>query len=87
MPCIIMSGRGNERTIVTSGGNRSMSRFSPLPCESLITNSVAPASRAPCIAANTSAVMISRNFWYSKPAGPNWSDVTTPVTPSMSAEM
>src|ERR1043165_7833881 len=34
-----------------------MSRLSPLPCESLTTISVAPASRAPAIAASASAVM------------------------------
>jgi threonine dehydratase len=31
--------------------------------------------------------MNSRNRWYSKPVGPSWSPLTTPATPSMSAEM
>ena len=49
IPSIMPSGRGNERTIVIgmSFGKRSINSDSPLPCESLITNSVAPASRAP----------------------------------------
>src|SRR5438045_5085691 len=61
MPCIIISGRGQERMIVTSEGNFSMSRLSPLPCESLTTICVAPASRAPAIAASASPVMNSRS--------------------------
>jgi hypothetical protein len=49
IPSIMPSGRGKERTIVigTSAGNLSINNDSPLPCESLTTNSVAPASRAP----------------------------------------
>lgn len=39
------------------------------------------------MAARTSAVMNSRNRWYSKPVGPSCSPLTTPATPSMSAEM
>ena len=87
MPSIIIRGRGHDRTICTSLGNFSISRFSPLPCESEITNSVAPAARAPSIAARTSLVMNARKRSYSKPGGPSWSEVTTPATPSMSAEM
>ena len=86
-PCIMVYGRGKPRTIVTSSGRRSISRFSALPWESLITNSVAPLSRAAWIAALVSSVMISRNFEYSNPAGESWSALTTPVRPSMSTEM
>jgi len=57
-----------------------------LPCESETTNSVAPAARAPSIAARTSLVMKVRNLSYSKLVGPSWSELTTPATPSMSAE-
>ena len=87
IPSIIPSRRGQDRTSSMSCGRRSMSRFSPLPCESLTRIVVAPACRAASIAAFTSAVMISRKRSYSKPAGPSWSDVTVPTTPSMSAEM
>ena len=87
MPCIIARGRGQERTICTSFGNRSIRRFSPLPWESETRNSVAPADRAPSIAARTSLVMNPRKRSYSKPCGPSWSPVTTPAIPSMSAEM
>ena len=87
MPSIIINGRGEPRIIVTPAGNRSMSKFCMLPCASATTNSVAPASRAPAMAANASAVMYSRNFAYSKPVGLSCSDVTTPPMPSMSTEM
>ena len=68
-------------------GNFSISKFSPLPCESLTTISVAPAAKAASIAEFTSCVMNSRNRWYSNPCGLSWSPVTTPVIPSMSAEI
>ncbi len=87
MPSIIPRGRGQERTIETSSGNFSMRRFWPFPWESLTRNSVAPAARAPRMAARTSSVMNSRNRWYSKPAIPICSPLTTPPMPSMSAEM
>ncbi|OGU33845.1 MAG: hypothetical protein A3K13_04655 [Gemmatimonadetes bacterium RIFCSPLOWO2_12_FULL_68_9] len=87
IPCIIMSGRGQERTTLTSAGSRSINKFSPLPCESLTRISVAPAALAASTAASTSAVMNWRNRSYSKPPGPSWSPVTVPTTPSMSAEM
>jgi hypothetical protein len=60
MPSIIMSGRGQDRTTVTSGGRSSSRRFCPLPWESLMRISVAPAARAPRIAASTSCVMYLR---------------------------
>ena len=87
IPSIIMSGRGDPRTIVMPAGNRSIKRFCMLPCASATTNSVAPASRAPAMAANASAVIYSRNLAYSKPDGLSCSDVTTPPMPSMSTEM
>ena len=71
IPSIIIRGRGQERTSWTSGGRRSMRRFSPFPCESETTISVAPASLAAAMAAFTSFVMISRNRAYSKPDGPS----------------
>ena len=58
-----------------------------MPCESETTNSVAPAARAPSIAASVSFVMKARKRSYSKPGGPSWSFVTTPAMPSMSTEM
>ena len=73
--------------MVTSAGNLSMSRLSPLPWESDTTNSVAPAARAPSIAASASLVMKPRKRSYSNPGGPSWSPVTTPAIPSMSTEM
>ncbi len=39
------------------------------------------------MAALTSCVMDSRKRFYSKPCGPNYSAVTTPTAPSISAEM
>ncbi len=71
IPSIIIKGRGQERTSWMSGGRRSIRRFSPLPCESETTISLAPASRAASIAALTSAVMISRKRPYSNPPGPS----------------
>ncbi len=50
--------------------NASSNRFSPLPCESATKISVAPSSRAPSMAALTSAVMNLRNWLYSNPLGP-----------------
>ena len=86
IPCIIIRGRGQERTICTSLGNFSIRRLSPLPWESETTNSDAPAARAPSIAASASLVMNSRKRWYSKPWGESWSPVTTPAIPSMSTD-
>ena len=86
-PAIIPPCRGHARTIRTSFGNSSISKFSPFPCESLTTISPAPISLAARIAASVSFVMKCRNRSYSNPLGPNWSAVTTPATPSMSTEM
>ena len=70
-PPIIDSARGHDRTIFTSGGNCSMSRFSPLPWASATTISVAPASLAAVTAAIASRVMNSRKRPYSNPVGPS----------------
>ena len=86
-PAIMAPCRGQERTILTSLGKSSISRFSPFACESLTTISVAPACLAARTAASASSVMKCRKRSYSKPAGFSWSAVTTPATPSMSTEM
>ncbi len=70
-PAIIVNGRGHERTMRMSGGNCSISRFSPLPWESATTISVAPASFAAVTAAIASRVMNSRKRPYSNPVGPS----------------
>ncbi len=87
MPCIMVRGRGQLRTSCTLSGSLSIFRLSPLPWESLITISVAPASCAASQAATTVSVIQSRARSYSKPSGLVWSRVTTPTMPSISAEM
>src|SRR5688572_18317857 len=87
MPCTIANGRGQARTSVIFFGSFSIRRFWPLPCESATTISVAPAANAASIAVFTSWVINSRNRWYSKPCGDSCSPVTTPTTPSMSADI
>ena len=87
IPCIMPSGLGHERTNCISSGRFSIRRFSPLPCESLTKISVAPASFAASIAEFTSFVKNVLNREYSNPLGPNWSPVTAPTTPSISADM
>src|SRR5688572_14610211 len=58
-----------------------------LPCESATVMAVAPAAAAPAMAALTSPVMSFRKRSYSNSPGPSCAAFTTPVMPSMSAEM
>src|ERR1700759_187910 len=55
-------------------------------CESLTTTSVAPAARAPSMAALTSASSSRRPAAASGPSPMHWSQSTTPAVPSMSLD-
>jgi hypothetical protein len=87
MPCIIISGLGHDRTMVTFLGKFLYQQALTISVRIADDDLGRPAGKGGFDRAFTSCVINSRKRPYSNPCGLNWSPVTTPTIPSMSAEM
>src|SRR5579859_784536 len=86
-PCIMYSGLCRPETYRACPCSSDGSRLFIVPCESLHTISVAPASSAPSIAALTSPSSRRRPSSYACPGPRHCDQSTIPATPSMSNEI
>ena len=81
------SVRGLPRIACARASSASAGMLLKEPCESFTQTSVAPASKAPAIAAFASAVISAQARSYSGLPGRHCSERNTPATPSMSVEI